>query len=434
MFTKRISAIALFAVTSPAWAVPFAPVDGRSFAMGGTGVANARASSSGLFNPAMLAAQKPSADFSIILPTVGVIADDSGNVLDTLSDMQDGSLTQFEDAMTAWDNNQTLANATLVANAAGAVKNDLPKLNNKPVTLDIGAGFGFGVPSKTFGFGLHTTMNASVGVVTRIHPNDLTILSNMQAAAATNFAGCDASFQECAPGPNFGELKDPAKILQSSEEAVGVAVGEVGLGFAHQFDIAGQKISLGITPKFVQIDTIQYHESMGSNEDISDVIEDTKYRKEYTDFNADLGAAMTFGEEETATVVGLVVRNVMAKSYKTAGFVDSHGTVWPAYEIELNTQMRAGVAKRWNSFNVAADVDLTKNSGVGLNKDSQFLAVGGEMDFRFIQLRAGYRHNLVSDGVKSMATAGIGLGPLDISAMYADEHSYGANIQFGFSF
>jgi hypothetical protein len=40
----------------------------------------------------------------------------------------------------------------------------------------------------------------------------------------------------------------------------------------------------------------------------------------------------------------------------------------------------------------------------------------------------------VSDGVKDMATVGIGIGPLDISAMYADEYSYGANIQLGFNF
>jgi hypothetical protein len=430
MFAKRLLTVAMLAGTSAAWAVPFSPVDGRSFSMGGTGVANAKASSAGLFNPAMLAAQRPSADFSIVLPTVGVMADDSGNVMDTLSDIQDGSLNQLELAIDDYNNNgASPARVAAIGNAVTALAGDLPKLNNKPVTIDAGAGFGFAIPSKQFGFGLHTTANVSAGVVTNITAADIATLNQIGSDASGGALNCGASYVDSSCN-----MLSADQLLTSSVDLVGIGIGEVGLSFAHQFDLAGQKLSMGITPKYMQIETVQYNQSMGSNDEITDVIDDAKYRKKYTDFNVDLGAALVLGEEESATVVGIVAKNLLAKSYKTAGFTDSHGTFHPAYEIDLNTQIRAGIAKRWSRFNVAADIDITKNKGVGLNKDSQFLAIGGEMDLWMFQLRAGYRHNLVSDGVKDMATVGIGIGPLDISAMYADEYSYGANIQLGFNF
>lgn len=420
---KHLLAIALASASTAAFAVPFSPIDGRSFSMGGTGVANAKAASAGLFNPALLAAQKSTADFSLVLPSVGIIADDSENYLDTLQDIQDGSLSQMEAAIDTYNG----SNANNVGIAAQALANDLPNLNNKPVTLDVGAGFGFGIPGKTLGVGLHVTGNINTNVITHIDPTDISLLNTIASDASDNtFANnCGSSYLDASCNP-----KDPADILQSDVDLLGVGIAEIGLSFAHEFAFGGLPVALGITPKFTRIDTIQYRQSVGSNEDIADILDDARYRLEYTDFNLDAGAAMTLGEPDTALVIGIVAKNLIEKSYKTGG---SNGNA-PIIDIELNTQLRAGIAKRWNNFSLASDIDITKNKGLGNNKASQFLAVGAEMDFRVIQLRAGYRHNLVSGGVQDMLTAGIGLGPVDISAMYADENSAGVNVQLGFSF
>lgn len=429
-YPRNMLALALALGSVPvAMAVPFSPIDGRSFAMGGTGVASAKAASAGLFNPALLAAQRQSADFSLVLPTVGVMADDSGNVIDTLSDIQDGSLDQLEQAIDNYNNFPSPASAQGVAAPARALAADLPRLDGRPVTVEAGVGLGFGVPSKKFGVGLHLTGNLSLGVVTHIDNADIALLNEIANDADTGTFNCGSSYMDAT----CSEVKPADELLKSSVEAVGVSIGELGVSFAREFEIGGSPLAIGITPKLVKIDTIQYWQSVGSDDDIEDIVDDARYRKEYTGFNIDVGVAKTFGED-SALVAGLVIRNLIPQSYKTTGVTNTAGVFVAPYEIELNPQIRAGVAKRLSVFNFSADLDLTKNKGVGLNKESQFLAVGAEMDLRYFQLRAGYRHNLVSDGVQDMVTAGIGLGPLDVSAMYADEHSAGVNVQLAFSF
>lgn len=433
IFIRKLMATAIALVATPALAVPFSPMDGRSFSMGGTGVANAKAASASLFNPAMLAAQKQTADFSIILPTVGVIADDSEGVMDVLDNMQgdNGSLDRFEQAIDAYNAAPGLGTASAVGGATVMLVDDLDKLNKKPVTVDVGTGFGFGIPSKALGFGLHVTGTASLGIVTDMDGAELATIRQLGTDLSNGAPNCGAGYIE--PG-TVCDLKSPEDLMtNSSLEAVGIGITEVGVSLAHEFDFAGNTLALGITPKMVKIYSIQYKQSLGQDSEIDEQVKEAKYRNEFTDVNLDIGVAKTFGDVDSALVAGLVIRNIIPKTYKTAG-LDANLAPIPSYEIELSPQVRAGIAKRWNRFNVAADLDLTKNKGTGLNGESQFLAVGGEMDFRFIQLRAGYRMNLASNGVQDMVTAGIGLGPLDISAMYADEHSAGVNVQLGFSF
>lgn len=425
---KRLLALALASASTTAFAVPFSPVDGRSFSMGGTGVANAKAASAGQFNPALLAAQKSTADFSIILPTVGVIADDSDGFVDALNDMQDGSLKQMENAIDAWNSAPIPANAVAVGNAAQAMAQELPSLNGKPVTLNVGAGFGFGIPSQSLGFGLHASTTADLGVVSHINAADIATLNQIYLDSQ-NPGGF-----VCPPNPGYMDascnLLDADQIITSDMQVVGVAIAEVGLSFAHDFGFA----AIGITPKMMKIETFHYADSLGKSDELEDIAKDKNYRTEYTNFNVDLGVAKTIGEPDSALVLGLVIKNLLGKNYKTIATTSTAGVFYNSYEIELKPQARAGIAKRWNHFSLASDLDLTKNKGVGLSKESQFLAVGAEMDLRFLQLRAGYRHNLVSGGVQDMLTAGIGIGPVDISAMYADENSAGVNVQLGFSF
>lgn len=430
-YQKHLLATALALSAGHALAVPFAPIDARSMSMGGVGVANARAASAGLFNPAMLAAQPETADFSIILPTVGVVLDDKDDVVNTIDDLQadNGSLTRTSDAVDAFNANPVgPGNVAAVGAAAAALATDLPTLGGKPVNIDVGAGFSFGVPSKKIGVGLHVNANVSAGVVANVSGADVGLLQTVAGYAA------DGTFSagECADPTFFDpgcQLKPLDTILTSSISVVGVSIAEAGLSFAREFTFGEQTLSLGITPKLLQVETIHYSQVINSDDEIGDVLDDAQYRKEYSDFNFDLGAAKVFGEEAQALTVGLVIKNLISQSYDTAP--DATGKT---YAISIEPQVRAGVAKRWGRRSVAADLDITKNQSVGLGEDSQFLSVGAEYDLRYLQLRAGYRHNLVSDGIQDMATVGLGLGPVAVSALYADENSLGVNVQLGFSF
>jgi hypothetical protein len=428
---KTALAAALALASGPALAVPFSPLDARALAMGGTGVAGARPAAAGLFNPALLAAQNQDADFSLVLPSVGVVLDDQDNLVDTVDEIQSGSLNQVEDGIDRVNEGggSNAADVQALGVAAGALARDLPRLGNKPVNLEIGASLGFGVPSRTLGFGLYAAGNLSAGIQAEASAADSVLLDRLATYAQDGtFDAAERAdttlFQN--GGANIRDLED---VLTSTVSVVGVVIGEVGVPLAREFAFGDQSLSLGITPKMVTVDTIHYRAVINSEEELGDVIDDSRYRREYSDINFDLGAARVFGDAKRPLTVGLVVRNLITQNYATAP--DASGKT---YAISLEPQVRAGLEKRWGMFGAALDLDLTKNQSVGLGEDSQFLGIGVEFDARYVALRAGYRHNLVSDGIQDMATAGLGLGPLDLSAVYADEHSLGAVLQLGFSF
>lgn len=428
---KSVLAASIALSATQAFAVPFSPFDARSLSMGGTGVANARPAAAGLFNPALLAAQGADTDFSVILPTVGVIIDDSDNVVDTVDEVQNGSLSRTEDAIEVVNasGGANPADVQALSAAANGLAADLPRLGNKPVNLELGAGFGFGVPSKKHGFSLHVASNLSAGIVANVSGGDVGLLTDLAGYAADGVFSpgerADTRFFD-ASGT---QLKDLGDMIASSLSVVGVVIGEAGISLAREFTFGEQTLSIGVTPKILMVDTIHYRQVLNGDEELGDVVDDSRYRREYSDFNIDFGVAKVFGEDKQTTTVGLVVKNLITQSYQTAP--DANGR---SYAISIEPQVRAGVARRWGAFSVAGDLDLTRNQSVGLTEDSQFLSVGGEMDLRYFQFRLGYRHNLVSDGIQDMATAGLGLGPVDVSALYADEHSLGVNLQIGFTF
>lgn len=432
--TLLAAAIGLCAVQ--AQALPFSPIDARSLSMGGVGVASARASSAGLFNPALLAAQASDADFSIVLPSVGVVLDDRDNVIDIVDEIQNGSLAKAEDAIERSNNNPDPQAVRDVGVAARALAADLPRMGSKPVNLEMGGGIGLGVPSRKVGVGFHVNGAVSAGVMATVSRNDMTVLNTLADYTEDNGGGsfADNCAADDAPGgldilDSTCQVRPLDKLMKSSLTVVGVMISEVGLSLAHELSFGEEKLAIGITPKVVKVDTIHYRQTINSNEGTEDIIDDARYRKEYEDVNLDVGVAKTFGGEGSRLVVGGVIKNLISRSYETAP--DDTGRT---YDVSLEPQVRAGVSKFWGGFSVAADVDLTKNQSAGLGEDSQFLGLGMEADGRYAQFRLGYRHNLVSDGIQDMATIGFGLGPLALTALYADEHSMGVNVQLGLSF
>lgn len=90
-------------------------------------------------------------------------------------------------------------------------------------------------------------------------------------------------------------------------------------------------------------------------------------------------------------------------------------------------------------FTTALDVDLTPASGFISDSKRQFAAIGAEFNaWKWAQLRAGYRQNLVSnDG--SAFTAGLGISPfdvvhIDVAGMAGTDNNYGAVAQLQFTF
>src|SRR5690606_29978976 len=89
-----------------------------------------------------------------------------------------------------------------------------------------------------------------------------------------------------------GALSDTASDadLSSTVQLVVAAVVDIGLSFSREFDIKGEKVAIGITPKLQKISTFHYADEAAGFDDVDeDTLRDTQ--QDYTRFNMDIGAS-----------------------------------------------------------------------------------------------------------------------------------------------
>src|SRR5690554_2769809 len=287
--------------------------------------------------------------------------------------------------------------------------------------------------------------------------------ANSDAATAINSLTTDAQQlavydSEKVTGLDDKRIIEGGKFTQtaadpsftSTVEVVAVTVMDVGVSFASEFEFAGHAVAIGVTPKIQKISTFHYGDEVDGFDDIE--TDDVKeYQKDYTDFNLDIGASYRFGANNN-WMAGAVIKNILGGSYAYQDIdiklKDSDGNIIPGAtkhlhggEVKLNPQVRGGIAYHSKWFNAAFDLDLIKNKAVAYEAETQYASLGVEFDvFRTLQLRAGYRANLVSGGT-DVVTAGFGLSPfgvhIDVAAM-ANPSDYlreaGAVMDLGFYF
>jgi hypothetical protein len=142
-----------------------------------------------------------------------------------------------------------------------------------------------------------------------------------------------------------------------------------------------------------------------------------KLDKTTSSFGVDLGLAYQpyFSKDLT---LGLVAKDINTPEFK---FVD--GT-----KVKLDPMMRAGIAYNiFESLEVAADIDLTKNKTLVSSTDSQMF--GGGLNYHpasWFSIRGGAMQNLdAKDKAGIIYTAGLGFGlkwlQLDLSAQMASK-------------
>ncbi|OEY65544.1 conjugal transfer protein TraF [Marinobacter sp. X15-166B] len=387
----------------------------RSFAMGGTGVAVAHPASAAAANPAMMAATHHdwSDDFGLILPSIYVRAADEEETVDQIDDIQD-TIDRFDSLA------QSPANIAEARALAGELLTQLQQIDQDTVRVNAGAGLSIAVPSPTLSVGFFTNANLSATVRADFDENDEQRLTDIVNGTV-------------APeNANLDNLESSGRVLAS-------AVGEFGLAFARSIELNnGEQLQLGISPKFVQLRTFQYTETISTFDD--DDFDAKENETSKSGFNIDIGAAYAFGDHKQWNA-GAAVKNLIPMKLDSAYDV-SRGE--RKHTLELKPKVTAGIAHQGNYHVVTAELDLTKQQGFGYADDTQWLALGAEFDaFRHAQLRAGVRHNLASNddsnGIaeETQFTAGIGLAPfgarLDIGALYSDA-DLGASLELGVAF
>lgn len=411
--TKLSLAIGLSVATTSALASPQQFMSSRSFAMAGTGVAVSSPVEATAKNPALMAGNHHewSDDFGLILPSVNARAADEEETVDQVDDIQDTI-----DALEVAINNTDQAEAQ---KQAGILRDQLQAFDRDTVRVNAGLGLALAFPRKDLSVGVFTNGNLTATVRGEYDQDDDATLQAIENGALV-------------PGAT-DNLESRGKVLAS-------AVAEVGIAFAREFELSnGEKLQLGVSPKYVNLQTFQYTETVSGFED--DDFDSDESQTDKSGFNLDLGAAYSFGEEQEWTV-GAAVKNLIPMELDSAASRPALGE--EVRTLKLDPMLTIGIAHRSDYHVVTAEVDLTKKEAFGYEDDTQWLALGAEFDaWRYAQLRVGVRQNLASNddnnGIeeKTQFTAGFGLNivgvRLDLGALYSDA-DVGAALELGTAF
>lgn len=404
-------AMALYASAGSALAGAQSFNTARSLAMGGTGVAVAHPATANSANPAMLAAKHHSwaDDFGLILPSVNARYADDEETVDQVDAIQN-TIDQI-------NSTSTMGGAQA---SAASLQQQLKAIDRDTARVDVGIGLSLAVPSPSVAVGVFTNGSLRATVQGQYDPSDDALLQSIVDGTP--------------PPPNFEDsLKSRARVLAS-------AVAEVGVSFAHSYELDnGNSLQLGLSPKFVRLQTYQYTETVaGFNDNSFDSKENETHK---SGFNLDLGAAYAFGDTGQWNA-GVAVRNLIPMKLDSAASRPLLGE--QVRTLNVDPQVTVGLAHTGQYHVLTAEVQLTKNKAFGYEDDTQWLALGAEFDaFRYAQLRIGARQNLASNdssrGVAetSQLTFGVGLAPfgarLDIAGLVSSTDT-GAAIELGAAF
>ena len=384
----------------------------RAFAMAGTGVAAGLPGNASFVNPALLSLRQldESNDFALVLPSVSARYADDQKVYDQIDDIQN-EIDTFNAAVNA-------GNQAQVQTSAATLENQLIKINKDTTRGDLGLGLALAVPGEKVGFSAFSDASLRASARATVAQSDLDYLDAIATAGSTDVI-------------NTGGNTPGAYSLESSGSLVAAAVAEAGVSVATQFDVQGNRLAVGLSPKYVQIRTFDYTKNVANFDNNDFHASDYETRK--SGFNMDLGTAYQFGQADQ-WIAGLSVRNLVPMKLDSVNGLTYH----------LDPKVTAGIAHHSEWHTLTFDLDLNKNRAFGYDDATQWAAVGAEFDLLdTLQLRAGIRQNLANthadSGVeeKTQYTAGLGLSPFGVqvmlSALYSNSE-YGAAAELGVAF
>ena len=431
MFKQGLFASSLLAASiSTAVAAPYGFFDARSIAMGNTSVATGSMSSAAFSNPALLV-NNVSDDSFVISLGAGATVLDNGGVIDTIDNFQtvDDELVPLiieverltnPNNVVALTNEfgsaQALVDAQIAAADAVILKTneqiaDLNSLNGDSLLGKLSPGLMIGYTGESFSLALSAQVNAifSGGFSDTFNVPEIETTAGELVTSLISGSTVD------------NVIGNPSGTLR----AIGALATEVGLSVATKLTVAGMDVAVGVKPKIISAEAINYTVSL-ENFDTGDIADQT---------SEDLGSFTTMDAGITVDVAesfraGLVATNLISKTLTLNNGID---------KIDFDTKLRVGAAYSSSFVTLAVDMDLTETSPIQFEDPTKMLAAGLELNaFNFMQLRFGYQNNIAS-GANSdpLYSAGIGLWLLGVDLQLAavgNADSVGAFIQTGVRF
>ncbi|EOW9171479.1 conjugal transfer protein TraF [Vibrio cholerae] len=359
-------------------------MDARGAGMGNTGVSTADYLLAPYYNPALTAVYRKNDSFGILLPSIGLRAEDKDESLKTIDDLQD-SIEQFERA-----------------GVGAATQENVDQLNryldqladDKPLAVTAGIGIAAALPLDAVSLNFFTRGYAEV-------------IAKANVAAKS--------------GNSANEVK--TRYESSDVDLTAFGYTEVGLAVGKQVVLGGQTVALGVTPKVQQLRTYQDNASVKS----FDLDDYDKSEVKDNAFNLDMGAVWLIDQYR----VGIVAKDLFAKDIQTKNRNNTY---------KLDTQIAVSGSYVSDFFIAAVDLDLTKQRRFnGDNDDTQFMRFGVEGNaWGWAQLRAGYEVDL-QNSLDNSVSVGLGVSPwdvvsLDLAGSYAGDNQFGLSANLAFTF
>ncbi|EGR1023461.1 conjugal transfer protein TraF [Vibrio cholerae] len=359
-------------------------MDARGAGMGNTGVSTADYLLAPYYNPALAAVYRKNDSFGILLPSIGLRAEDKDESLKTIDDLQD-SIEQFERA-----------------GVGAATQENVDQLNryldqladDKPLAVTAGIGIAVALPLDAVSLNFFTRGYAEV-------------IAKANVAAKS--------------GNSANEVK--TRYESSDVDLTAFGYTEVGLAVGKQVVLGGQTVALGVTPKVQQLRTYQDNASVKS----FDLDDYDKSEVKDNAFNLDMGAVWLIDQYR----VGIVAKDLFAKDIQTQNRNNTY---------KLDTQIAVSGSYVSDFFIAAVDLDLTKQRRFnGDNDDTQFMRFGVEGNaWGWAQLRAGYEVDL-QNSLDNSVSVGLGVSPwdvvsLDLAGSYAGDNQFGLSANLAFTF
>jgi hypothetical protein len=394
----------------------FQPMGFDSIGMGGAGVANAKGSIAGYYNPALLAKKRYDSEISLNLG-IGLR---ENNLIDNMDQLGD----EVNDLSGTMDNLSDNFGGTLSA----STKNNITNIQN--ILGSIGEGNGvqimpagsFSVQAGSYNIGVYVTGSLDASMI--VDPNKLDLIIKDDIAGTTYYSEYDLTNDTWSTPTTDAtdyEARSLEYALDNNEIAVqlsGLSLIEVPVSYAHTFPLGDGTIDVGGSLKLMKGTT--YNQLISPDEDTDDF--DDKFEDsevETSTFGLDIGLLYS---PTNSFDVGFVAKNLNSPEFDKFNTTD---------KVSIDPMARIGMVYRpvGENLDIAFDYDLTKNDTTIEGIKSQYL--GGGINFRpasWVSLRLGAMTNTAYSEEGNIVTAGVGFGlkwfQFDLSAQQSTDKGY----------
>lgn len=401
----------------------------RTLAMGGASV-TAGVSAEGAFaNPALLMReQRAGRKFGFSLG-MGMELRDSGAILDGLDDNQDLA----EDLEAEIDNiveqalvcdisnpdqTQTCLTGTgKLGSLAGDLDKFLRDVDSEPLDLRMSLGLGAVWPAAPIPFGVQFSVKGTVSGLADVGDGDLAYTGDLSAALTDGNLSLQEITDYAAITLNTAngtiDIGAPDEELDSEVRSTVVLRAELALSLAHQLNIAGHDIDVGITPRISKLAASTVDEKVSGDSDANNDDDDFDANKnEENSFTVDVGALYEVPQKAGLTVGG-VIRNLIPESIKTK----------TGFKVESKPQLILSALYQKEFYLLTVDAAI--NEGTYDNYETQAINFGAELNKSMFSLRGGVHADLAIDAPLAF-TAGLGVGVFDLGLRVSE-----SNVEFG---